>query len=124
MAPASFSPGFRKLLGPQSMNVAPQKYDEWLEDLTTGFVGQNYKTWHLEVLHYWEDVQSRSAIIWCREKGTLIDDDAYEMDYVMRYEFDESGRYQVIHENTDSALQQRIFDKWMERLEKGKQEKQ
>lgn len=118
---SNFAPGFRKLLGPQSMNANPQTYDEWLEDLKTGFVGQNYKTWNLRVLHYWEDVLDRSAIVWCCEKGTLVDDEGYEMDYVMRYEFDEQGRYLVIHENTDSALQQRIFSKWMDRLEKAKE---
>ena len=124
MAPANFDPGFRKLLGPQSMKADPQTYDQWLEDLTTGFVGQNYKTWHLEIVHYWEDVDDQSAIIWCHEKGTLVDGEAYEQDYVMRYEFDESGRYKVIHENTDSALQLRIADKWIKRLEKAKKETQ
>jgi hypothetical protein len=102
------------------MAVSPQTREEWLDDLTTGFVGQNYKQWHLKIVHYWEDVENHSAIIWCCEKGILMDDEGYEMDYVMRYEFDDQGRYLVIHENTDSALQQRIFQKWMERLEKQK----
>jgi ketosteroid isomerase-like protein len=103
--------------------MAPQSREQWLEDLTVGFVGQNYKEWHASIQHYWEDVDNKSAIVWCTENGLLVDGSEYKMDYIMRYEFDESGRLEKLFEYTDSDLQKQIARKWVERLEKEKREK-
>ncbi|MCJ1251489.1 hypothetical protein MMC30_008723 [Trapelia coarctata] len=121
LSPNDFSPNFTKYLGPQSMGVPPQKREDWYEDLTTGFVGQNFKQWHATIQQYCEDADNRCAIAWCRENGILIDGREYEMDYVMRYEFDENGKLEKLYEHTDSDLQKGIYMRWMERLEKEKE---
>ena len=117
LSAADLSPNFTKYLGPQSMSVAPQTRDQWYEDLMVGFVRQNYKEWHASILQYWENIERRSAIVWCTEHGILVDGNKYEMDYVMRYEFDESGKLEKLFEYTDSALQKGIYARWMERQE-------
>ena len=120
-SPEDYSTTFTKYLGPQSMGVSPQTREQWHEDLTTGFVGQNYKEWKSVIKHYFEDVENRSAIVWCNEKGVLVDGEKYDMDYIMRYEFDEDGRLEKLHEHTDSDLQKGIHQRWMARLEKEKE---
>ena len=117
LSAADLSPNFTKYLGLQSMSVAPQPRDQWYEDLTLRFVGQNYKEWHASILQYWEDIERRSAIVWCTEHGVLVDGNKYEMDYIMRYAFGESGKLEKLFEYTDSALQKGIYARWMERQE-------
>jgi len=117
LAPFSFAPNFKKLLGPQSMGLAPQTREEWYEDLTTGFVGQNYKEWEASILGYWEDTGDRSAVVLCREKGTLVTGEEYLMDYFMKYKFDEDGKLEELYEHTDSDLQKRIAAAWVKRME-------
>ena len=121
LSPNDFAPNFTKYLGPQSMGVPPQKREDWYKDLTTGFVGQNYKQWHATIQQYCEDADNRCAIAWCRESGILIDGRKYEMDYVMRYEFDENGKLEKLFEHTDSDLQKGIYMRWMERLDMEKE---
>lgn len=100
------------------MGVEPQTREDWYEDLTTGFVGQNYKDWKANVLGYWEDRDDRSAVVWCREKGILVNDEEYIMDYFMKYKFDEDGRLEELYEHTDSDLQKNIAAAWVKRMEK------
>ncbi|KAK6840724.1 hypothetical protein PG995_015934 [Apiospora arundinis] len=110
--PAGFSPNFVKYLMPQTMGWPPQTREEWYRDLKEGFVGQYYVEWHATIQAYWEDVENRSAIVWCTERGLFIGDQKYEMDYVMRYEFDEDGKLLKLWELTDSFLQKGLEEKW------------
>jgi hypothetical protein len=61
--------------------------------------------------------------VWCHEKGTLVDGEGYEFDYVMRYEFDGQGRLEKLVDYTDSVLQKGIYERWMARLEGEKKTK-
>jgi hypothetical protein len=111
-----FSPHFTKYLGPQTMNWPPQTREQWYADLKSGFVGEMYIEWHVTIQAYWEDVENRSAIVWCTEKGLFVEDQKYEQDYVMRYEFDEDGKLLNLWELTDSYLQKGLAEKWMRRV--------
>ncbi|KAI1860727.1 hypothetical protein JX265_008354 [Neoarthrinium moseri] len=113
--PSGFSAHFIKYLLPQSMNWPPQTREEWYEDLKSGFVGQNYVEWKVTIQSYWEDTRDRSAIIWCTERGTFVGDRNYEMDYVMRYKFDEEGKLLKLWELTDSHLQKSLENKHQEK---------
>jgi hypothetical protein len=105
------------------MSTAPQTLMQWYEDLKSGFVGQNYKQWQATIRYYWEDVEKRSAIVWCTENGVLVDGNKYEMDYIMRYEFDENDKLEKLFEYTDSDLQKGIYMRWIGRQEKAKEER-
>ena len=114
--PEDYSPNFTKHLGPASMHVGPSTLNEWREDLETGFVGQNFREWHSRVDHYWEDIDKLTAIVWCNEQGVLADGQKYEFDYIMRYEFNASGKLEHLFEYNDSSLQRDIFERWTKRL--------
>jgi hypothetical protein len=116
LAAKDFSPQFTKHLGPPSMNWPPQTREQWRADLTSGFVGEMYIEWHIELQAYWEDTENRSAIGWFSEKGLFVEDQKYEQTYVMRYEFDENGKLLNLWELTDSYLQKTLAEKWMRRV--------
>lgn len=120
LTPESTSPNFTKHLGPQSISAAPQTREQWYQELTSRLVGQNYKQWQASIQHYWEDVDNRRAIAWCSEAGLLVDGDKYEMDYIMRYEFDEDGKLKRLFEYTDSELRKWLHMKLTERQNKDK----
>src|SRR5689334_19058346 len=115
MSAELYSASFTKYLLPASLQVEPETLEQWRQDLTVGFVAQNYKTWKAELTGYWEDKESLSCIAWCHEVGTLVDDKDYAMDYVMRYEFDQDGKLKALHEYNDALLQSGIFERWMKR---------
>lgn len=54
---------------------------------------------------------------WCTEKGILLNGEEYEMDYMMRYEFDGEGRLESLWEYTDSKFQEGIMRRWLARTE-------
>ncbi|KAI9788252.1 MAG: hypothetical protein M1816_007018 [Peltula sp. TS41687] len=108
LAPCYISPNFTKHLGPQSISTAPQTREQWHQDLTSRFVGQPYKEWRASVQYYCEDLDNRRAMAWCTEIGLLEGRHKYEMDYIVRYEFDEDGKLEKLSEYTDSNLQKRL----------------
>ena len=114
--PKDFSPNFTKYLGPPSMNWPPQTREQWHADLKSGFVGEMYIRWDIKIQAYWEDEEERSAIGWFNEKGLFVEDQEYEQDYVMRYEFDEEGKLLNLWELTDSYLQKKLIEKWEKRV--------
>ena len=114
--PKHFSPHFMKHLGPPSMNWPSQTRKQWCDDLRSGFVGEMYLEYHISIEAYWEDVENRSAIVWCNEIGLFVEDQKYEQDYIMRYSFDEDGKLLNIWELTDSYLQKKLMKKWERRV--------
>jgi hypothetical protein len=98
------------------MNWPSQTREQWCDDLKSGFVGEMYMEFHISIEAYWEDVENRSAIAWCNEKGLFVDDQEYEQDYIMRYSFDEEGKLLNIWELTDSHLQKKLIEKWERRV--------
>ncbi|KAJ9664574.1 hypothetical protein H2198_000225 [Neophaeococcomyces mojaviensis] len=110
-----FSDRFVKYMYPKSMGVPEQTREEWQADLTSGFVAENYKSSTAVVTNYWEAAHEKSAIAWLHESGKLTDDSDYEFDYLMRYEFDESGKLLKLYEYNDSYLQNQIAENWMKR---------
>ncbi|KAI1870344.1 uncharacterized protein JN550_005272 [Neoarthrinium moseri] len=111
-----FAPNFRKHLLPQTMQWPPQTREEWYSDLKSGFVGQNYVEWYSAIEAYWEDVEQRSAIVWCTERGLFVESQKYEMTYVMRYQFDDQDRLLNLWELTDSCLQKDLVARWERRM--------
>ena len=58
-----------------------------------------------------------TVMIWYNEKGVLIDDVDYEMDYVIMSIFNKDRKIVELKEYTDSDLQKRIWKRWLKRQE-------
>ena len=65
-----------------------------------------------------------TVIVWCNEKGELVDGKKYEMDYVIMYVLDPKTRkIKELLEYTDSDFQKKIWRRWLERQEAEKKGK-
>lgn len=120
MSAELYSASFTKYLLPASLQFEPETLEQWRQNLTVGFVAQNYKTWKADLTGYWEDEESRSCIAWCHKVGLLVDDKEYAMDYITRYEFDPDGKLRALYEYNDALNQSGIFQRWVQRLERSK----
>jgi hypothetical protein len=120
MSAELYAASFTKHRLPASLQVEPETLEQWRQDLTQGFIAQNYKTWKADLTGYWEDEESRSCIASCHKVGLLVDNKEYAMDYIARYEFDQDGKLKALYEYNDALNQSGILQRWMQRLERSK----